>query len=197
MTSVALVSAGDPRLAADPELASARATVAAFEPGSTVQAAHRRTVLDFVDRHPDALHRACQEGHLTGSAWIVDDTAARALLMLHTKLGLWLQPGGHADGDANLAAVALREASEETGITGLAVHPRPIDVDVHQVAPPGEPAHLHLDVRYLVVAPRGAVLAANHESRDLRWVRPDEVHGLVSDESTARLATIGFRLAAL
>lgn len=195
MTAPGLLAADDPRLAADADLATARDAVARFEPASAAQAEHRARVLEFVDRHPDALHRACTAGHLTGSAWVVDHRAERALLLLHAKLGLWLQPGGHADGDANLAAVALREAAEETGIEGLAVHPAPIDVDVHEVFPPAEPAHVHLDVRYLVVAPPDAELRANHESRALRWVRPGQVDGLISDSSTGRLAHIGFRTA--
>lgn len=196
MTSSTLLTAGSAGLGPSTDLATARATVEAYHPAGDVQAGHRATVLDFVDRYPDALHRTCVEGHLTGSAWVVDHRAERALLMLHAKLGLWLQPGGHADGDANLAAVALREATEETGIDGLAVLPVPIDVDVHLVRPPTEPAHHHLDVRYLVVAPPGAVERGNHESHDLRWVLPDEVGDLVSDESTERLAAIGFDVAA-
>ena len=91
----------------------------------------------------------------------------RSLLMLHRKLGRWFQPGGHADGDANLAAVALREASEETGIEGLAVVVPAIDVDVHEVTM-AEGTHLHLDVRFLVLAPEGAEAAGNDESLQLR-----------------------------
>ena len=84
----------------------------------------------------------------------------------------WLQPGGHADGDGNLARVALREAEEETGIEGLRVLTPAIDLDVHVFhnAADAEPDHLHLDVRHLVVAPPGAVARGNEESEALRWV---------------------------
>ena len=79
------------------------------------------------------------------------------LILLHTKAKRWLQPGGHADGNARLEAVALREAQEESGIENLEVWSRPIDIDVHVVEDPSasQSSHLHLDVRYLIKAPKG------------------------------------------
>ena len=115
--------------------------------------------------------------------------------MLHRKLGRWFQPGGHVDGDAGLAAAALREATEETGIDGLRLAWPAIDVDIHRVEPPGEPPHLHLDTRYLVVAPSGAVEQGNEESLALRWVTADELDALGVDDSTRRLVTRGLALA--
>lgn len=106
-----------------------------------------------------------------------------------------MQPGGHADGDANLAHVAWREATEETGIEGLAVVVPPIDVDVHRVAPPGDVPHDHLDVRFLVVAPAGAEPVGNHESEALRWVTPTGLAELADEPGLRRLAAAGFSLA--
>lgn len=144
-------------------------------------------MLGFVDAHPDALERTCAEGHLTGSAMVVDPASRRFLLMLHAKIGRWFQPGGHADGDGALPHVAWREATEETGIEGLALTVPAVDLDVHEVGPPHGP-HLHLDVRYLAVAPAGAVPAGNHESLDLRWVGEDELADYGVDDGTRRLA---------
>src|SRR5262245_3530281 len=132
-------------------------------------------ILDFIARHGDPFDRRIGEGHLTGSAFVVSRAGDRVLLLRHRKLGLWLQPGGHADpGEQAGESVALREAREETGIAGLSLHPsapRPLDVDVHRIPARGtEPAHLHLDLRYLVVAPDDATLRrAPEESDDLRW----------------------------
>lgn len=125
---------------------------------------------------------------MTGSGMVLAPDTGRFLLMLHAKLGLWLQPGGHADGDPDLPAVALREATEETGIGELRLVEPAIDLDVHRVEPPGEPPHLHLDVRFLVVAPPGAAARRNAESRELRWVAPAALSSLGVDAGTLRLA---------
>lgn len=187
MTLVPLLTAVD--LPARPDdLERARALVAAHRATAPGQAETRDAVLAFVAEHPDALHRSCAPGHLTGSALVVDPASQAVLVLFHTKLQRWLQPGGHADGDGELAGVALREATEETGIEGLRVDPDPLDIDIHRVAPPDDEAHDHLDVRFLVVAPPGAQPTGNHESEALRWVPVDELPGLGADPGLIRLA---------
>ena len=185
-----LLAADDADLRASDDLADARSAVAA----ATIDAGaeeHRRTILDFVDAHDDALHRSCRSGHLTGSALVVDPAGERVVVLHHRKLGRWLQPGGHCDGDANLAAVALREAREETGIDHLRVLPVAVDLDVHEVSPPDDGPHLHLDVRYLVQAPPGAEPRGNHESNDIRWATLDDLGDLDLDEGTWRMVRHG------
>jgi 8-oxo-dGTP pyrophosphatase MutT (NUDIX family) len=190
------VSADDPLMRASSDLAVATAHLRDAVVLPEAQH-HRDLVLGFVADHHDAALRTNLRGHLTGSALVVDGAAERTLLMLHRKLGRWFQPGGHADGDTSLPAVAWREATEETGINGLTVLVPAIDVDVHEVAPPGEIPHLHLDVRYLVIAPVGARPQANEESRALRWVSEAELDGLepAVDESTRRLVRRGMGIA--
>ena len=185
-----LLAADAPELRASDQLVDARAAVVAADVDPAAEE-HRRTILDFIDAHDDALHRSCRTGHLTGSALVVDADGRRVVVLHHRKLDRWLQPGGHCDGDANLAAVALREATEETGIDGLQVLPVAVDLDVHEVAPPDDGPHLHLDVRYLVHAPPGAEPAGNHESNDIRWASLDELAGLDLDEGTWRMVRHG------
>ena len=157
----------------------------------------RQRILELIDLHEDIAVRTCRPGHLTGSAFVVDPSRMTCLLLFHTKLQRWLQPGGHADGDTNLAHVALREAEEETGISGLQVVVPAIDIDIHQVDPPKEDAHLHLDVRYLVIAPAGSEPKGNHESQALRWVTATELEAFDVDDGLRRMAKAGFEAAAL
>lgn len=192
-----LLAADDPALSPADDLAVALDQLEAAVLDDARSAAHRATVIDYVRSHHDAARRTSVTGHLTGSALVVDAAGARTLLMLHRKLGRWFQPGGHADGDTNLASVALKEATEETGLAGLQILVPAMDIDVHRVDPPGEAAHLHLDVRFLVVAPAGAVEQANHESLALRWVDRggvDRLHPPV-DPSTRHLVDRGLTLA--
>jgi 8-oxo-dGTP pyrophosphatase MutT (NUDIX family) len=149
-------------------------------------------IRDFAGRHPNPFDRRIVEGHLTGSAIVVSADFERVLLLRHRKLGRWLQPGGHGDpGERSGEAVALREAFEETGIEGLAPHPtasRPLDVDVHEIpARDGEPSHQHLDLRYLVVAPPGAVLRlAVEEAEGVAWFSWSELASLDLDHGLRR-----------
>lgn len=148
--------------------------------------------IEFVRKHEACFHRTLTIGHITGSAWLVDAAGRHALLTLHAKLGKWLQLGGHADGDPDVLAVALREAREESGIADL--HPvstNVFDVDVHLIPARGaEPAHYHYDVRFLVQTAMNhdrCEPTASEESTLLQWFRADEVWRLPVDESVLRL----------
>jgi 8-oxo-dGTP pyrophosphatase MutT (NUDIX family) len=149
------------------------------------QADLRQAYLDHLATHPDGMWKACEAGHITASALVVDPERGRALLTLHKKLGMWLQMGGHCEpADTSLAAAALREATEESGIPGLTLLPGgPVRLDRHPIPPP---CHCHFDVQYAALAPSGAVETVSDESLDLRWFAYDEV-AAVADDSVVRL----------
>lgn len=177
-----------PELARWNELERAVGTLRAFEAQDAAQSAFRAQMLAFCAEHPDALWRTCVAGHLTASGLIVDARGERGLLCLHRKLGRWLQLGGHVDGDANLAASALRECIEESGIADLRVDPRPLDLDAHRIpARADEPEHWHLDVRFRVLAPAHAQPVLSAESIELRWFAKRELALVATDESVRRL----------
>ncbi|RFU86315.1 NUDIX domain-containing protein [Streptomyces triticagri] len=145
----------------------------------------RRLYLDHLAAHPDGMWKACSAGHLTASALVIDPAGGRVLLTLHRKLRMWLQMGGHCEpGDSTLAAAALREAGEESGIEGLSLLPGgPVLLDRHRIP---APCHWHLDVQYAAIAPPGAVEVISDESLDLRWFAYDEV-AEVGDASVVAL----------
>lgn len=156
-------------------------------------------VRQLVKTHEDCFERTCRPGHITGSAWILSHDRTQCLLVHHRKLNRWLQPGGHADGQANVADVALREAEEETGLTKLELalsngQVVPLDVDVHLI--PArldkqgnelESAHEHHDIRFLLVAAPDQPLVLSDESHDLRWFSKDELLEATDEESVLRM----------
>ena len=118
----------------------------------------------------DPFLRERLAGHFTASSWLVAADGARTLLTHHRKLGLWLQLGGHADGDRDLARAALREAEEESGLQGLSIEPGIFDLDRHWIPEhKGVPAHWHYDVRYVVRAGEDEAFVVSDESHALAW----------------------------
>lgn len=151
------------------------------------------TVALFAELLADPLDPFVRErlaGHFTASAWLVDGSGGRLLMTHHRKLGMWLQLGGHADGDRDLARVALREAEEESGLDGLAVEPEIFDLDRHWIPQHKDvPAHWHYDVRYVVRTSGNEAFAVSDESIALAW-RPIDgmVEGDAYDASIRRMA---------
>ncbi|MFE9422959.1 NUDIX hydrolase [Kitasatospora sp. NPDC006697] len=185
--------------------ADATAALTGWSPADPGQRALREEYLAHLAERPDGLFKACLPAHITASALVVDPAGGRVLLTLHPKVGRWLQLGGHCEpGDATLGAAALREATEESGIAGLALlgaggagagAPVPVKLDRHEVRCTGKdrPANVHLDVQYLALAPAGAVEEISEESLDLRWFGWDALPE-PTDDSVRRLVGLAREL---
>ena len=145
----------------------------------------------FIESHPDCLWRTCKAGHLTASAWVVNPSRTLVLLTHHRKLGKWLQLGGHADGVDDLAAVALREVVEESGIDRLKLLSGDLfDLDQHQIPERGdEPAHWHFDFRFLVEADDREKPVVSEESHDVAWIPIERLCQYNPEVSLVRMAS--------
>lgn len=157
----------------------------------------------LVADHTDCFLRTCRPGHITGAAWVVSSDHSKVALVHHRKLGRWLQPGGHADGDGDVVNVAWREATEETGLAELTLVDTggslvPLDIDVHQIPARYdsqgnliEDAHEHHDIRFLFVAsPRSSqrsALCVSHESHAVEWFDEPALRSLTNERSVLRL----------
>ena len=150
-------------------------------------------LLQFIRSTPDCFERSHAAGHITGSAWLLNPSGDKALMTHHRKLRRWLQPGGHADGQSDTAAVALREATEESGIEGIILLSDAIfDIDIHLIpARPGEPEHYHYDIRYLLQAPHEQFVVSD-ESEALEWWSAADfgTRKHETDEAVLRMAAI-------
>jgi len=136
----------------------------------------------------DAFYRSCHPGHFTASALILNPEKTEVLLVKHRKLGIWVQPGGHADGKTDLVSAARREVEEETGLSELLAAPGIHDLDIHPIPPrKDEGAHKHYDVRYLFTANPALPLKISHESTDLKWIPVRELRNYTEDESMLRM----------
>jgi len=154
----------------------------------------------FVQTLRDPYSRYQPNAHFTASALVMDESSQRIVLIHHAKLGRWLQPGGHAEPEDGglMHLTALREAREETGchvaLYGNWSHP--IDVDVHLIPARGtEDAHLHLDLRFAVVAQNPESLSFDaSESLGARWVSFEEALSIIEEGPLRRLIRKGQRL---
>lgn len=131
---------------------------------------YKQQIIDFVQSNVYCFERSLEIGHVTASSWLVNPENTGAFLMHHTKLGIWVQPGGHCDGDSDVLAVAIKEAQEESGILDIkALSTEIFDIDVHYIPTnTREKEHYHYDIRFLLQA-QSDVIQQNQESRAIGW----------------------------
>ena len=159
--------------------------LAAYRPYNEQEAADRALILECLTAHEDIFSRENRLAHMTASAWVVNRARTKVLMAYHNIYRSWSWLGGHADGDADLLAVALREVSEESGLA--AQHVRAADtasgifslevltVDGHEKRGAYVPSHLHLNVTYLVEADEEKLLYIKEdENSGVAWFTPEE-----------------------
>lgn len=142
-----------------------------------VEIEYKKKMLKFIQSYENCFNRSLEVGHMTASAWLVNESNSKALLMHHAKLGQWFQLGGHCDGNSDLLAVALKEAREESGITQIhSISEDIFDIDIHLIPKnKKEPAHYHYDVRFLLQSSNNETCISNRESKELRWIEREGI----------------------
>jgi 8-oxo-dGTP pyrophosphatase MutT (NUDIX family) len=138
----------------------------------------------LIGGQPDPWRRSIPL-HLTASAVIVHPGSGRILLRWHERQQAWLQVGGHADpGEHDPVVIAIREATEETGLADLVPFPDASLVHAVIVSVPagkGEPAHEHADLRYVLATGDPDSARPENAGAPLRWLMPGEALGLTSE----------------
>ena len=143
--------------------------------------------VEFVNAHERCFERDCWAGHITGSAWVVDPERQDVLLTHHKKLDIWVQLGGHSDGEPDTAKVALNEALEEGGVPVTFEQPQIFDLDIHEIpARKSDPAHFHYDVRFAFLAAHRDFVVSE-ESNALAWVPIRGLAAYSEEESLLRM----------
>ena len=132
----------------------------------------KKRMLAFIEQHANCFERSLEVGHFTGSAWLLNRDQTKALMTHHTKLDMWIQLGGHCDGDPDILNVAQKEAQEESGIQHIVPVTKDIfDIDIHLVPTIGkQKEHYHYDIRFLLQVTSTESVTQNHESKELRWI---------------------------
>jgi 8-oxo-dGTP pyrophosphatase MutT (NUDIX family) len=142
-------------------------------------------MMNFIMSNEQCFERS-NPGHITSGAWIMNAQKTEVLLTHHKKFDMWCQLGGHNDGNPSCKETALKEAEEESGITGFTfLHQGIFDIDIHPI--PGS-CEYHYDVRYLLQAPTDAHYTVSEESHDLAWVPLAKLKEYTQEASVLRMA---------
>lgn len=169
--------------------------IESYQAFNQTEVTFKAQVLDFLEKNPQNFaDRHNPNGHLTASAWILDKTFQKCLLIHHAKLQRWFQAGGHIEPeDTSLEQAALREATEETGLKNLETvsgHPQIWDIDIHPIPENKQmPAHLHLDIRFAFVATDEEFLPQLAEITDVKWINLSEMPHYNDSESLLRMVS--------
>ena len=159
-----------------------RAQVEAYRPVNEQEERDRELLLRWIDSGTDILTRENEVAHLTASAWVMSPDRTKVLMAYHNLYDSWAWLGGHADGESDLLAVALREAEEESGVgavcpvTDEILSVETLCVEGHEKRGRYVPCHLHLNVTYLLEADSAQSLRVKpDENSAVAWIEVEDI----------------------
>ena len=151
-----------------------------YVPCNEQETRDKAVILSFLEKNPDAFLRSNPVAHMTASAWVVNPERTKVVMVYHRIYDSWSWTGGHADGEEDLLAVALRECREETGLQKVrAVSDEILSLEVltvegHEKRGEYVPSHLHLNVTYLLEADESETLRiCEEENAGVAWFTLD------------------------
>lgn len=161
----------------------------AYNPICDLEKGYKKQIIEFIEANPIIFGKKNPNGHITGSAWVVNRQKNKVLLAHHKKLDKWLQVGGHSEENEDILDTALREAYEESGLTSLRTLSKCIfDIDIHLIPQYGaDKPHYHYDIRFLLEADDNEKIDISNESKDVKWVPIDRVDNFNNSDSIKRM----------
>lgn len=166
-----------------------REQILKYKPYNEQEENDKEMLLEYIDTFKDVLTRENRMCHFTASNWIINKQRTKILMAYHNIYKSWAWTGGHADGNENLLEVALKEATEETGLKNLKVLSDGIygieilTVDSHIKRGKFVPAHLHLDCCFLLEAGEEEELKIKEdENSGVKWFDIDEIMNVTNEE---------------
>lgn len=142
-----------------------------YKPNNLKEVKYKSKMIDFYKNYNNCFSREQEYGHFTASSFLLNSSKTKFLLMLHRKINIWVQPGGHCDGDPIVLRTALKEAQEESGINEIKILNENIfDIDIHKFPKTREvDEHYHFDIRFLLKTDGNDDFKINEESLDMKW----------------------------
>jgi len=162
-----------------------------YSPRIQEEKAFKARMINLINNYgEEVLSRELLHAHFTASVWLVNKNFSQVLLIKHAKLNKWLQPGGHADGDANLLRVAKKELEEETCLKSVQLECKGIfDIDIHEIPEKCKvPIHEHFDIRFAMSTDTPEKVFINKESLEYKWINLHEIEDFTQNESILRMA---------
>ena len=140
----------------------------------------KEIMLHFLRTNPDAYERSNSMAHMTASSWVISPDGRHVVMVYHNIYGSWSWTGGHADGDSDLLAVAIREVQEETGLRHLQpvgegiISLECLTVEGHEKKGQYVSSHIHHNVTYLLRAGDEDLQEKPDENSGVAWFTPEE-----------------------
>lgn len=163
--------------------------IEAYSPDDLDEIKYKEDLLTFINSHDILLGKGNPDGHITASAWVINEDRTKALMTWHRKLDRWLQLGGHTEVNESLIQSAIREVEEESSLRNIRLVSKEIfDIDIHKIPNnPKDKAHYHYDVRFLIQGSEDEPLLISEESKDLAWIPLEEMHTYNNNRSVIRM----------